>query len=172
MPRSPRIDCKCNADNRRHDLAVPGDALAVKRRLQQPPLAQPRLALGEEEALAQQWAQQPHAAALDEVAAPGHEQLLDRVRMVDEQDAIGAEPGLNDVAVLPRARLVEAELVAPDRRRAAAEITTLRAGERGCHPAATLASASGVGHRPAFPALAVHVESRPSHRTIAPTGAA
>jgi hypothetical protein len=29
-------------------------------------------------------------------AAPGHDQLLERVRMVDQQDAIGPEPRLDD----------------------------------------------------------------------------
>ena len=42
------------------------------------------------------------------------EQLLDGIRVVDQQDPIGAHPRLHEVAVLPRAGLVEAELIAPE----------------------------------------------------------
>ncbi len=48
--------------------------------------------------------EQAHAGALDEVAVPGHEQLLDGVRVEDQEDAVRPHPRLDEVAVLPRAR--------------------------------------------------------------------
>ena len=57
----------------RHDLPVGGDALPVKRGLNEPALAQPEVALGEEQALAQEGSKQANAGTLDEVPASRHQ---------------------------------------------------------------------------------------------------
>jgi len=111
---------------RGHHVAVAGHTLAVERGLDQPALAQPRIALGEQQTVAEQGTEQLHAGTFDEVPAPGHEQFLDGVRVVDQQDAVGNHPCLDDVAVLPSAGLVEAELIAPERGHAPEEVAALR----------------------------------------------
>src|SRR5947207_3860 len=51
-----------------HDIAVAGDALTMEGRLHEAALAQPRLALRQQQAVAEQRTQQPHAWTLDEIA--------------------------------------------------------------------------------------------------------
>jgi len=84
----------------------------VERGLDEPPLAQPDAALGQQEPVAERPREQTDAGALDEVAAPRDQDLLDGVRVVDEQPAIRPEAQRHDVAVVTRARRVEAELIA------------------------------------------------------------
>ena len=59
----------------------------MKRGLHEPALAQPGVALGEQQPVAEHRAEQAHAGALDEVAIPGHQQLFDGVGMEDHEDA-------------------------------------------------------------------------------------
>jgi len=134
LARPPAVDVALGVLG--HDRAIAGHALAVERGLDQPPLAQPRVALGEQEPIAEERPQQAHAGALDEVPVAGHEQLLDGVRVVDEQDAERAHLRLDEVAVLARAFLVEAELVAAEVARGSAEVP---------------APGAGKGHRPIVP---------------------
>src|SRR2546428_28895 len=114
-------------------LAVGRHARPVKRGLDEPPLAQPEVALGEQQPVAEQRPEQPHAGALDEVAAPRHQHLFDRVRMVEEHGAARAEAHGHDVAV-PRAADVEAELVALEVAQTSEEPTTPRSAKRSRHP--------------------------------------
>src|SRR5436309_5224002 len=82
--------------------------------LHEPPLAQPRVALRQQQPLAEQRTQQPHARTLDEIPVARDEQLLDGVRVVDQENSEGPHPRLDEIAVLARARFVEAELVAAE----------------------------------------------------------
>jgi len=116
-----------------HDIAISGEALAVEGGLNQPALAQPGVALGEEEAVTDQGAQPAQAEALGEVPVPRHEELFDGVRVVDQEHADGTQPRLDEVAVFPRARLVEAELIALEVGRASEEEAPLRSLEEGLH---------------------------------------
>src|SRR5439155_4966991 len=116
-----------------HHVAVAGHTLAVERGLDQPALAQPRIALGEQQAIAKQGTEQLYAGALDEVPASSHEQFLDGVRVVDQQDAVWTHPRLDDVAVLSRTRRVEGELIASERGYAGEEVAALRPREGRFH---------------------------------------
>ena len=84
----------------------------MERGLDEPALAQPDAALGQKEPVAEHPREQADAGALDEVPAPRDQDLLDGVRVVDEQPAIRPEAQRHDVAVFTRARRVEAELIA------------------------------------------------------------
>ena len=128
----------------------------MEGRLHEAALAQPRLALRQQQAVAEQRTQQPHARTLDEIAIARDKQLLDRVRMVDEQDAERPHARLDDVAVLPRARFVEAELVAAEMRAASGEEAGPRPREDALHAPSRcsfcrLRSPGGIGpRRPQF----------------------
>jgi hypothetical protein len=95
-----------------HGLAVGRDALAVEGGLHEPSLAQPDIALGGEQPIPQECSHQADAATLDEVAVSFHEHFLDGVRVVDQETGERAQAHWHDVAILPRAPGIEAELIA------------------------------------------------------------
>src|SRR5262249_45625688 len=98
-----------------HHLAVGRDALPVKGRLDEPALAKPELAFGEEQAVARQLPQeQTHPGTLDEVAVLRDEHVFDGIRMVDEESTARADANRHEVAVVPGAPGIEAELIAPE----------------------------------------------------------
>src|SRR5712691_8347016 len=95
--------------------------------LNQTALTQPGVALGEEQPVADQGAKPAHAEALGKVPIARYEKLFDGVRVVDQQHSEGTQSGLDEVAVLPRARHVEAELVALEVGGASGEEAAFRA---------------------------------------------
>src|SRR5262249_29237680 len=98
-----------------HDLAVRCDALSVERGLAEAALSQPEAALGKEQAVADQAAEeQANPRTLDEVSVPGDENLLDRVGVIHEERASRPESNRHEIAVLTRACGVEAELIASE----------------------------------------------------------
>src|SRR5678815_1978623 len=103
----------------------------MERGLDEPPLAQPDPALGEKDPVAEHPREQPDAGALDEVAAPRDQDLLDGVRVVDEQAAIRPEAQRHDVAVFARARRIEAELIARQIGTASEQEATSRTSRNG-----------------------------------------
>ena len=68
----------------RHDFGVAAHALAVKRGLHQPPLAQVVVALAGQQPLAQQPLGDLQRAAFAEHAMIGHQQVADHVRVVEQ----------------------------------------------------------------------------------------
>src|SRR5712691_1353532 len=110
----------------RHGLAVAGEALAVERGLNEPALAEPGTALGEQEALAEQGSKQAGAGTLHEVPASRHQDFLDGVRMVEQKRAAGAEPHRHDVAVVVRTGSVEGKLITLKVSEASEEEVSLR----------------------------------------------
>src|SRR4029453_9975711 len=82
---------------------------------------------------AQQWPEELHAGALDEVPRAGDQHVLDRIRVIDHQDAVGPHLGLDGVAVLAGAGPVEAEPIPPEAGHAPGEVAALRAREGRLH---------------------------------------
>ena len=82
-----------------HRPAVAGDALAVKRRLHQPPLAQVIGAFARQQAVAEQPLRPIESAALHEAAVVRDEDVLDRRRVVDEEHLLARHPVGREVAV-------------------------------------------------------------------------
>ena len=74
------------------------DALALKDRLNEPPLPQPEIALAGQQAVAQQQAIHAQGVMFGEIAAVQH--LLDEGRMIDEEDAFQPEAQRDAIAVL------------------------------------------------------------------------
>jgi hypothetical protein len=109
-----------------HGLAVGRDALAVERRLHEPSLAQPDIALGGEQPIPQKCSHQADAPTLDEVAVPFHEHFLDGVRVVDQETRERAQAHRYDVTILPSAPDIEAELIAVEIAEAPEEGVALR----------------------------------------------
>ena len=83
-----------------HDLAEAGDAAAVERRLHQPALAQPQVALAGEQAIAGQLADDVEQVALDVIVVIVLENVLRAVGMVDLVERDVAQPVAGDVAVI------------------------------------------------------------------------
>src|SRR5206468_8244006 len=75
------------------------DAVAVERRLGQPPLPEPEVALAVEQAVAEQLPRLLQAEVLDEVPALGNEHLLDRGRVADEEDLLEPDAERDEVTV-------------------------------------------------------------------------
>jgi hypothetical protein len=96
----------------RHHVAGGRDALSVEGGLDETPLAQPEVVLGEEQAVAEHRPEETHPRALVEITAARHQDVLDDVRMIDQDRATGAEADGDEVAVLACARGIEAELIA------------------------------------------------------------
>jgi hypothetical protein len=94
-----------------HDVGVFGDALAEKRRLRQPPLPQPEVALAREQPVTQHDRIDPHGEMLAEVLIIGDEHLLDVLRMAHDGDLARPQANLEDVAVLAGAAREVAEPV-------------------------------------------------------------
>ena len=72
--------------------------------------------LGEQKPVAEQPREQTDAGALDKVPVLRDQDLLDGIRVVEEQPPPGPEAHGHDVAVLARARGIEAELIAREGR--------------------------------------------------------
>ncbi len=87
-----------------HQVAVAGDAIAVKRRLHQPPLAQVHRAFAGQQPLAEQALAALEAAALGEIAVVGDEHVADQLRLVDQEQLLARHPVGADVAVGARQR--------------------------------------------------------------------
>ena len=101
-----------------HHLPVASDAIAVKRRLEQPAMSQVGGALSREQAVAEQLLRAFEAAALGEVALMRDEHVADGVWIVDEVAALAAKLEKRDVAVLARKAREHLQRVAawPDQR--------------------------------------------------------
>jgi hypothetical protein len=69
----------------RHDFAIGRDALAMKRGLHEPALAQPAIALGNDKPVAQETSQHANARSLYEIVSPSDHYLFDRIWMVDQK---------------------------------------------------------------------------------------
>jgi len=114
----------------RHHVTVAGDALAMEGRLHQPPLAQPRVTLAQEQSVAQDRAQHLEDGSLGRVAGPGRQHFLDEVGMAEEDQPTIHDPDRYHVTVVPHAGSEEAEHVAPELRQAADEQVALGPGRQ------------------------------------------
>lgn len=103
-----------------HDVPVRRQSIMTERGLDEPPLAEPGIALvGQEPPAEDRLHVAPEEPVLDEVVGPGNEHLFDQRRVVDEERGAGAQAKPYDVAVLPRAPLDEPEGVARELREVA-----------------------------------------------------
>src|SRR6266481_5254270 len=82
-----------------HRRRIGSDAPAVKRRLRQPPLAQPELSFAGEQAFAEDVPVRTQHAAFYIFAGVGYERFLDCVRMVDENRLEIQDSDSRDVAI-------------------------------------------------------------------------
>ena len=97
---------------RDHRRAVGGDAIAVKRRLHQPALAQVGRAFAGQQSFAEDPLGALQAAALHEALVVRDEDVLDVLRVVDEEHLLAAHPVRDDVAVGAREIGEERERIA------------------------------------------------------------
>src|SRR6185295_12184401 len=95
-----------------HRVRVRAHAVMVERRLSELPLPAPEIALAREEPPPHDDRQVLRVVVLPDVVARGLEDLLDRVRVIQEIDRLPRQGEANDVPVLPRDALEEPERVA------------------------------------------------------------
>ena len=84
---------------RHHRVAVGGDAIAMKRRLHQPPLAEMVRIFAGQQPLAKQPPRALQAAPLDEVPVVCDEDVLNQMRVADEKNLLAAHAVGHDVAI-------------------------------------------------------------------------
>ncbi len=95
-----------------HRRRVFRDAIAMKRRLHQPPLPQMHGAFARQQPLAEHALRPLEPAALREVLVVRHQDVLDDARIADDEHVLAAEPDVREIAVCASDVLEELERIA------------------------------------------------------------